>query len=223
MSQTITMNSFVEICKDVEKRFVKASVNTVNIVAATARKNAQKEIEKNFTLRNNFTLKGVMFTPCASNVKTLNEIVSFAGIDEKRGYMARQETGGVKESSSGSNLIIPQTSARGGSNTRRVMQKYRYSNVKQKLYKRQDSSRMALAVAAFNAAQNHGFIRIDNTIFEVSRFEPKRDNRIFRAKPVINLKYQSTVTPKKEWLAPAADYAAQMMQAVFNKQMDLLE
>lgn len=81
---------------------------------------------------------------------------------------------------------------------------------------------MALAVAAFNAAKSKGFIRINNTIFHVTRFEPKRDNRMFIAKPVLNLAHKSTYTPQKEWLYPASIYAARMMQDIFNTQMDKL-
>lgn len=222
MGKTIIVNSFFDVYKDVEKRFIKAGINTVNIVAATARKNALKEIENNFTLRNNFTLKGVQFTQCQRSVTKLNDIVSVVGIDRKRGYMERQELGGIKKSSTGSNLVIPHTITRGGNNSGKVKAKYRYSNIKQRFYKRQGNSKMALAVAAFNAAKNHGFIRIDNTIFEVKSFESKRDNRMFVSKPVLNLKHKTTATPKKEWLRPAADYTAKIMQDVFNKQMGAL-
>ena len=221
---TKIFSSMKEVADDVHRRFIKAGINTVNIVAASARNNAVRNIQNEFILRNNFTAGGVKFTPCSSSVKTLSEISSTTGIDEKRGYMARQEQGGIRKSSSGSNLVIPNTNARKGkSNASLVSNRYRYANIKQNFYKRQGSSKMALAVAAFNAAQHQGFIRIDNTIFQVSRFESKRDNRMFVAKPVLNLKHSATQTPKKEWLEPASEYAAQMMQDVFNQQMDKLK
>lgn len=218
---TKIFSSFSQVTADVNRRFLKAGINTVNIVAATARNNAIRNIKKDFTLRNDFTIGGVKFIKCGVNVKTLSEISSSTGIDERRGYMARQEEGGVKKNHGGSNLIIPNTNARvGKSNSSAISSQYRYKNLKQKLYRRQNSSKMALAVAAFNAAKNKGFIRINNTIFQVSRFEPKRDNRMFIAKPVLNLKFKTTYTPKKAWLEPASDYAAQMMQDIFNKEMD---
>ena len=220
---TKIFSSLKEVTEDVNKRFVKAGINTVNIVAATARNNAIRNIQSNFTLRNNFTASGVKFTKCGANVKTLSEISSETGIDERRGYMARQEEGGVRKSTSGANLVIPHTRARKGqSNSGLISSRYRYTAIKQNLKRRQDDSKMALAIAAFNAAQNRGFIRIDNTIFQVSKFEPKRDNRMFIAKPVLNLKFNSTVTPKKEWLRPASEQAANLMQRIFNSEMDKL-
>ena len=225
MGKTIKMNSFQDVCKDVEQRFVKAGIKTVNIVAASARNNAKREIEKNFTLRNKFTLSGVRFTPCGENVKTLSEIKSFAGIDERRGYMERQEIGGRKENPSGKNLIIPNTRARGGSNTHQVLSPYRYNKVIANTVhwpKRNGSRKARLVATAFVAAKEGKFIRIKDSFFKVSNFQKSGDKISFKAKQFLNLKHDSTYTPKTEWLSPAADYAAKMMQTVFNKQMDML-
>lgn len=222
MPKVIDVKSFDELEKSVQKKFIQAGVNTVNIVAATARSNAQKEIQKKFTLRNAFTLKGVQFTQCRRSVSSLSDIKSVVGIDEKRGYMARQETGGEKKSPSGKNLIIPNTNARKSGKASPVAARYRYSSVMTNFYKRSSKSKMALAVAAFNAAKNKGFIRINNGIFQVTKFMKKKDNRMFVAKPVLNLKHKSTYTPKSEWLEPASDFAARLMQKIFNEQMDSL-
>lgn len=225
MGKTIKMNSFQDVCKDVEQRFVKAGIKTVNIVAASARNNAISNIEKDFTLRNDFTTKGVVFTPCSSSVRTLKDIMSETGIDERRGYMARQETGGVKKNPSGNNLIIPNTNARGTSNKNKVKSKFFYRNIRHNFKPRQNSSKLALAVAAKNASMvtGGGFIRINQTIFHVTKFMKKGDNRMFISKPVLNLTRMSVQIKEKPWLVPASDYAAQMMQDVFNKQMDALK
>lgn len=222
MPKVIDVKSFDELEKSVQKKFIQAGVNTVNIVAAVAKKNAAKEMESKFTLRSNFTQKGIAFTQCRRSVSSLSDIKSVVGIDEKRGYMARQETGGEKKSPSGANLMIPNTKARKGGNATRVAPKYYYPAIKANFQKRSSKSKTALAVAAFNAAKSKGFIRINNTIFHVTRFEPKRDNRMFIAKPVLNLAHKSTYTPQKEWLYPASIYAARMMQDIFNTQMDKL-
>ena len=70
---TKILSSLKEVTEDVNKRFVKAGINTVNIVAATARNNAIRNIQSNFTVRNNFTASGVKFTKCGANVKILSE------------------------------------------------------------------------------------------------------------------------------------------------------
>ena len=89
----LVFDSMQEVTKDFGKKALKAGVKTVNIVAATARKNAISEIEKKFTLRNRFTVNSVRFTQCPPSVGKLSDVKSSVGILEQAGYMARQETG----------------------------------------------------------------------------------------------------------------------------------
>lgn len=63
---------------------------------------------------------------------------------------------------------------------------------------------------------------MNNSIFKVTSFRKSGDNVSFKSTHILNLKYPSTHTPKKAWLEPASDYAAQMMQDIFNKEMDKL-
>lgn len=219
---TIQMKSLTDVCRDVNKRFVKAGINTVNIVAATARKNAQRNIEKNFTLRNNFTKNSMRFEQCSRSVTRLSDIKSSAGITERAEYMARQETGGQKKSASGANLIIPHTTARGGSNANLVQKQFRYNRVSRKIQKRKGTAKNSVVAAAGAALKKNGFIRINDTIFKVDGFNNHNAARPFKATPILNMRHKSTYTPKKEWLMPAAEYSAKLMQDVFNREMDKL-
>lgn len=61
MAQIKLMNSMGEVVKDVERKFIKAGIATVNNLAAVSRANAQRNIKENFTTRNNFTVNSVVF------------------------------------------------------------------------------------------------------------------------------------------------------------------
>ena len=218
-------SSMSEVVKDVHHRFIKAGINTVNIVAANARNNAIKNVQSNFTLRNNFTIKQILFSKCAGNVQSLNQIKSETGITERASYMERQEHGGLHRNSNG-NLVIPTTKARGGSNEKPVRRSYYYSTIRPLVIHGSTnfkSKKAAHVARAFVAVKNHGFIRMNNSIFKVTSFRKNGENISFKSPHILNLKYESTHTPEKKWLEPASDYAAQMMQEIFNQQMDKLK
>lgn len=227
MAHIITLKSFTEVVNDVNKKMLKAGVNTVNIIAAISRQNAQRLIRRKFTLRNKFTENSVIYTKCRPGVSRFSDVKSEMGLLPGAGYMALQETGGTKRASSGSNLIIPNTNARLGNNANQVRKFYRYSNIRQNFKPRvangrPSRSKMALAVAAYNAAKSRGFIRINNTIFQVRKFKPKGDNRMFTSTPILNLKHSSVHISARPWMRPAIDFANNLMQDIFNKEMNKL-
>lgn len=225
MGKTIVFmgpGAFQKVIGDVKSRQLKAATNTVNITAAISRQNAQRLMRRNFTLRNTFTEKSVIYAKCPPGVTRLQDVKSEMGLLPKAGYMETQEKGGRKTSPTGANLIIPNTNARMGNNAFRVKKFYQYSNIRANFEKRQGSSKMALAVAAYNAAHSKGFIRINNTIFQVLRFKPKGDNRMFTARPILNLKHKSVFVPARPWMQPAIDYAQRLMPDIYGKEMDKL-
>lgn len=215
------VSSFAAAIADSNKAILKASKNTVNIVAAIARKNAMKNIQDNFTLRNNFTVNSVRFTQCPPGAARLQDVKSQVGITERAGYMERQEKGGAKTAGS-KNLVIPTTKARGGSNAGKVRQKYYYSQVAKNLVhgSTKFKSHKARTVAqAAVAAKTKKFIRRNDAIFAVTNFRASKGRVRFRLSEVLNLKHKSTITPKKEWLQPAATAAASEMQSIYNSEM----
>ncbi|MBD5427784.1 MAG: hypothetical protein HDR39_00395 [Treponema sp.] len=218
----ITALNFAAAMKDAKFKMIDASKNTVNIVAAMARKNAQQNISSQFTNRNAFTVNSVRYTQSKKSARKLADIKSETGITERAGYMARQETGGTKKSPSGSNLIIPNTRARGGSNANKVRPKYHYDEViKNTVSWRPNGSKESRLVAtAFVAAREKKFMRMNNAFFTVSNFRKTKSGVKFRMKEILNLKHKTTETPENKWLEPASEDAAKEMQAIFNAQMD---
>lgn len=216
--------AFARVIADVNKNMKRASVNAVNRTAFTARKNALFNIDRNFTLRNNFTGKNVRTAPCRQGVSRFQDIKARTGILEPAAYMERQEKGGTKRSPSGKNLIIPNTRARGGSNANKVQKRYHLSNVVANTVhsSRLGSHKARLVARAFVAAKQSKFIRLNDSFFKVSNFRKGKSKVSFKLKEILNLKHKTTFTPSKPWLAPASEYAANLMQDFYNQEMDKL-
>ena len=142
--------------------------------------------------------------------------------------MARQETGGIKKTDSGANLIIPNTRARGGANTNRVQKRYTYTNVIKNTARwsnRNGSRRARLVATAYYAAKHSKFMRIGDSYFRISNFRKTKGGTPkvkFTARQILNLKHKTTYTPKKEWLKPASEYAEKLTPQFYQQEMDKL-
>lgn len=86
-----------------------------------------------------------------------------------------------------------------------------------KNFKKKSKARTVARAAV--AAKTKKFIRMNDAIFSVSNFRAAKGRVHFRLNEVLNLKHKSTVTPKQEWLQPAASAAAAQMQAIYNSEM----
>lgn len=226
MGKVTLAGSMQEVCEDMGRMFVAAGRNTVNAVAAIARKNAQANIGANFVLRNSFTMNSVFFTQCPKSVRTLSDIKSFVGITERAGYMALQETGGTKTNRNGGNLIIPNTRARvGGTNAKAVSRGKYYSSIRPGIVRgagRFSSHKANFVAQAYVAFKNRGFVRRNDSIFAVQRFRKIGDSVSFQMKQIYNMKHQSVQVEQNPWLEPASDFAGNLMQDIFNKEMEKL-
>lgn len=217
-------NAFSLVIADIKKCQKVAAVNAVNRAAYTARKNAISNVEKNFTLRNNFTTKKIITTP-AKKSASLNDIVAYTGAVKRIAYMERQEIGGEKRTKSGRNLVIPNTRTRGGSNSNLVSKDFYFRTVKKNTIKsKRKGSRKSnlVARAALAADKNDKFIRIGESFFQVTNFRKGKNTVSFKTKQILNLKHKTTYTPAKPWLEPASEYAANLMQDFYNQEMDKL-
>ena len=115
----VSLENMGNIFKDAEKKCIKACINTVNIQAASSRKEGIINIKKNLTLRNTWTERNIVYTQCSQNVTDITQIQSEVGATERAEYMERQEKGGMHKAK-GNKLAIPSTMARGGANNKKV-------------------------------------------------------------------------------------------------------
>lgn len=230
MGKTIVLkgiNAYSKAMKDVQGKMATAAAAAVTKTAYTARKNAISNIEKNFTLRNTFTTRQIFTTP-ARKSSNLKNIKAYTGALDPAGYMARQETGGIKKTDTGANLIIPNTRARGGSNTNKVQKRYTYANVIKNTAhwsNRKGSRRARLVATAYYAAKHSKFMRIGDSFFRISKFRKTKGSTPkvkFTAQQILNLKHKTTYTPQKEWLKPASEYAEKLTPQFYQQEMDKL-
>lgn len=219
---TVTLENMRTIFKDAEKKCIQACINTVNIQAAETRKNAIQNIQGNFILRNKWTINGtnLHYDQCPKSITNITQIQSEIG--STLDYMERQEKGGTHKPAKGSQLAIPSTMARGGSNNKKVLYKFNYSNIKTVGKALKATTRSSRYVArAFVASKNKLLMSVGTkTLFQITNFTKSGDKISFKQTPIYNLKFKTTQTKAKPWLEPAADQPAKDAQNIYNYQLD---
>lgn len=218
---TVTLENVNDIFKDAEKKCIQACINTVNIQAAETRKNAIQNIQGNFILRNQWTTNGrnLNYQQCPKGITDISQIQSEIG--STLDYMERQEKGGTRKPKSGSQLAIPNTMARGGDNTKKVLQRLYLSRMKTVGKANHATTRKSQYVArAFVASKNKLLLSANNTLFQITNFKKSGDKINFKQTPIYNLKFKTTNTPPKPWLEPAAEQPAKDAQNIYNYQLD---
>lgn len=225
MGKTKTFKTFAECEKQAHRDMVRANALTLNHTAFETSELSKKNIQNDFTNRNDFTKKRVGYTPC-KRANDIADLKSMAGIDKRAGYMERQEKGGAHVGTKGKDdkLMIPSTFARGGSNSNKVV--LTYKKIVKKIIKTQEnkyihrSRKSNLVAQAYMAHKINGFMKQDNEIFKVTEFQKNGDNVSFERELIYNFKFHSTDTKANPWLQPAAFVAAAQMQVYFNRAMD---
>ena len=228
---TVSLENIGNIFKDAEKKCIQACINTVNIQAASSRKEGIENTKENFTIRNQFTEKNIVFTQCPQNVTNINQIQSEVGATKRADYLQRLEEGGTRKPKKGKQLAIPTTLLR-GSNTNLVPAD-RYvgkllkkevvgarKNKKGDFVHRTRSSN--IVAEAFVASKNKLLMRYNKSIYQVTSFTKSGDNIKFEKKLIYNMKFSETKTPAQPWLKPATDQQAKEAQQIYNYQLDKL-
>jgi len=123
----------------------------------------------------------------------LEHITSRVGITERAGYMARQESDGVRKNESGKNLAIPTNRARGGNKGSPVLKKMFLSKIK--IAKSGNVIQRAAIASKQGMAMRH-----NDKLFLISNFEKRGGNVTFKMDQIYNFQHKETVTPQNEWL-----------------------
>ena len=220
--------NFHLLTTDMKEMIIKGGIATVNVQAALTRKNAIKNIQSDFTLRNNFTTSQIQFQQMENKrLVSLSAIESRVGVTQKAEYMARQESGGERVTKSGGNLAIPTNKARGGNKGSPVLKKMYLSKVKRVRgddYTRAGGTyRSKLVARAAVAFKNNMLMRFNDELFSVLDFQKTSNGDIsFKIDLIYNLKEKTTYTHETPWLMPAAEKPAQDVENIFISQMKKL-
>jgi hypothetical protein len=234
-----------------KKQMIKGATATVNVMAARGRKEAVKNIQRQFTNRNTFTTRQTQFTPMPeSKYIKLSAIQSTLGATDKAPWMKRQEEGGLHTPSQGKTLAIPTNIARGNNSRRPVIAKMRVSSIGKKRRIRSPTPRdyafwfrseKARKVArAWKAFKTGKFLPIGDSkeqrnLFLVTGFHAQKVAKgkgytqrakhrgiAFELKQVYKFDKPATKTEPEPWLLPASEKVARQVQAIFNAQMKKL-
>jgi hypothetical protein len=220
-------SSFHLLTTDMKEQMIKGLIATVNVQAALARRNAVKNIQNDFTLRNKFTTSQVQFTPMPPGRYSIEAIKSTVGVTEKAGYMALQETGGLRTPAKGDRLAVPTNLARGGNKGSPVARKDQVGNLKNKMvyvhFKHSGAPRSQLVRSAYIAAKHKLVMRYYKGLFLVSDFVRKSDKGIsFKMDMLYEFMNREVFTPENEWLWPASERPAKDTLNIFMSQMKKL-
>ena len=238
MSESVKMvisdpAKFGLLATQVKLDLIQAALATVNIMAARGRKEAIKNMESQFIIRNNFTPRQVQFTPMPeSKYVKLSAIHSTLGVTTKASYMERQEKGGERKPESGSRLSIPMDTARGGNRRSPVAKKNYLKSLKKKIvyanfhYGKSNDQRSPgtkLVAAAYVAAKKRKLLRYSAGLFEVTQFSKNGYSVSFDLDMMYLFDKQKTFTPENKWLLPASEKMAAQVISIFSAQMKKLE
>jgi hypothetical protein len=227
---------------DMKQTMIQGGIAAVNVMAALARKEAVKNLEKDFINRNTFTKRQVQFTPMASGRYSLEAIHSVVGVTKKAAYMARQEEGGEHTPASGSTLAVPTDTARGGSFRNPVQKGMRVKDVVRKNARvrrptSQDYFFLFYSVLARHIARAYiaykynlylpqGGNGNNSNLFRVTSFTPVGEGAHrhikFTTEMVYSFEHKSTYTKSRPWFIPACEKVAKDRNKIFESQMKKL-
>jgi hypothetical protein len=219
--------NFHILTTDMKEQIIKGGIATVNVMAAVGRRKAQENMRRSFTLRNNFTLRQVQFTPMPQGRFSLSAIHSVLGITEKADYMARQESGGLHTPKQGSKLAIPTNKARGGNRGSPVKQRMKLAGVKKQKVRGDGAAasgtHKSRAIArAYVAFRENKIIQYGGNLHFVDSFRASGGAVSFRLRQVYSFDYSTTTTQPQPWLLPASNEVARDVEKIFISQMKKL-
>jgi hypothetical protein len=223
-------SKFHLLATDVKEKMIKAGIATVNIMAAKARKEAIKNISRNFITRNTFTTRQVQFTSMPVGRYSLSAIQATVGITQKASYMKRQEEGGEHTPSKGSTLAIPTDEARGGTKYNKVLiplyktkGRKRVHTPKKKGGGHGKNKKLFLEKVS-KAYEKKLFIAMggkgrQRNLHKITSFRKIGDKVKFKSKQIYKFTQRKTKTDANPWLLPACEKVGKEVLQIFASQM----
>ena len=196
---------------DFPKANLEAVKNTLNTAAALTRRGGIQNVRDDFTLRNTFTTRNIQFEKAEGS--SINQLESRAGATERAKYMAKQESGGIRDLSKKSkgSTAIPTTGVRiGFSGAKPVNKKMYLRSIRKKMVKgrirknfKSPKARMVARMFVANR-ENKLFRRSDGSIIRVKQFSKSGRNRVTaRTQLLYTLVRRPLIIKKQPWLEPA--------------------
>ena len=212
------------------ENFKKANVigirNTLNVQAGLTRRNAIRNVQDEFILRNRFTKSQVQFEKTNSSI--ISTMESRAGATKKADYMKLQELGGQRPDFDGRTAIGQKKARVGGSSRKPVSRPLYMQRVKKKIVKgpfkknyKTSKSKMVASMAV--AEKKKLFIkRGDNVYRVISFYRSGRNNIKARLQHLYNIQTKPIHIDAEPWLLPATVKPARDGHNIYKSEMKKL-
>ena len=202
-----------------------ATAKTLNTIAFLSRKNAIKNIQDEYILRNNYTINNIKVTPHTDMRYAIRNMKSIMGATDKISYMRLHEEGGYKKPKRGSSLAIAQLAARGGSKRRLVSKNVYLKKIQKSLVKwpkHAGSKKSKLIAMAYVAFETKKFIIYKKNIYKITSFNKSRRSISFKKKHIYNISQRHAKIKSNKWMWPAIQKPIQDSQNIYNWQISRL-
>jgi hypothetical protein len=232
------LSKFHLLSDDMKKQMTKGARNTVNIMAAKARKEIIKQVPQNLHDRYGFVAKQARFTPMAEGFHPIDEIKATVGFTPRADFMERQEEGGEHKAKKVS-LRIYTDAAREGEvrpgkvqrgygykkNTRHMIIRYLHTKGKKKgttiqYGKNKAQASIIKTYYAFKSGLLMWGEGNDRALYKVVKFKNRKGGGFeAESKMIINFRHSRTYTKGKHFFQPACEKAAKDGQRIFISEM----
>ena len=208
--------------KDFKGASKMAMRNTLNIAVSLSRRNAIAEIKKDYTLRNNFTVRSITYEQAPSIQSGI--MTARVGALKRADYLKTQEEGG-KRKQTGAVVAIGMAGARfGESKSRAVMRSKNISKIKGRIvkgaHKKTMPSHKAYAVAqAAVAFRKKKFLKYRGEMFTVESFSSRSGKVSYRMKHLYHVHKKQIRVKKNTWLQPAIEKPSNDLQRIYRSQL----
>ncbi len=203
--------------------------NTLSQAAGMSRKDGVAKIKQDFTLRNDFTVRSVVYDKATQT--EIRDMAATVGALRRAYYMEQQELGGTRKHGKRGDKILntglPMKPTREGeSPARPVSTLYYVQKIKRQMVSRGGFKRQGLSPAARSVAQmyvgwkNNLYVKRNLDIFRVDTFERRgRDSIRARMTHLYSIHLQPIRVTKHQWLEPSVKRASSNLANMYIWQL----
>jgi hypothetical protein len=209
--------------------------NTLNKAAATTRKEAVKRIDINFTLRNTFTIRSVVYDKVSQ--REIKNMQSSIGALKRASYLKTQEEGGPKRSKARGGAIegnvkqstaVPMIAARNYSEAQPISTLKYVTKIKREtvgrgrmhkpLLNKSGGTPKSRSVAQMYIGKKYNvFVKRNNDIFAVKSFQKTGHDSVHaQLEHLYTIHYKHIQITKDVWLQPSYQRASRNLEAVYK-------
>lgn len=185
---------------------IKGVRNTLNTMAALTRKNAIKNVKNNFTLRNTYTTKNIIFKKADKTI--IAGMESQAGALKRAKYMKLQEEGGQRPNVDGRTAIGQKNARKGNSSRQVVSRNYYIKRIAPRIvrgpFKKKFKSSKAKMVASMHVAHKKKlFLKRGGNIYRVSSVFSSGGHTKAKLDHLYHITTKQIFIDREPWLLPA--------------------